>query len=331
MKLVFVVLCSILLSACSKTPESIQATFYVFGTEVNIAMVGTDQKTADKAIQAIEQDFQAMNREWHAWEKGGLVSKINAAIAHGESIAVSPPIKAFIEKSQQLSALSGYRFDPAIGALVDLWGFHSEDWQGPPPSQIEVQNYLKNRPSIAQLSFEGLQLSSSNSNVRLDFGGNAKGLALDRAMNTLKANHIDNAIVNIGGDMRVIGSKNGQKWRIGIQNPLNPSEMVQTVYVEGDWSVVTSGTYARFFEWEGQRYSHLLNPITGQPARGLASVSVIHPDATTADSAATALLIAGDDWLGVAQKMGIEYALVITEKGEIQMTEKLRHSPFFID
>lgn len=328
MKVFLVVVGLVLLTACSKAPEPISQTFYVFGTEVNISIVGADKATANRAIQAIEQDFQAMNREWHAWEKGGLVSKINTAIAQGKSIEVSPPIKAFIEKSQRLAELSGYRFDPAIGALVDLWGFHSEDWRGPPPSDAAIQQYLQHRPSIAQLSFQGLELSSSNSSVQLDFGGNAKGLALDRAIQTLKASHIENAIVNIGGDMRVIGSKNGENWRIGIQNPLKPAEMIQTVQVSGDWSVVTSGTYARFFEWKGQRYSHLLNPVTGQPARGLASVSVIHPDATTADSAATALLIAGDEWRSVAQKMGIQYVLVVTEQGEIQMTHELKNAPF---
>ncbi len=314
----------LLLNGCKSQEIETKAELIVFGTVVQIATYTTDKQQAEQAIQAVEQRFQTFHHEWHAWEKGGIVSKINQSIAAGQSIEVADSVKDFILKSQELSKQSDYLFDPGIGELVALWGFHSEHWAGPPPTEAKIQHWLKVRPSIADLYFKGNRLFSRNPDVSLDFGGNAKGLALDIAIHKLREAGIENAVVNIGGDMRVIGNKNGQAWSIGIQDPKNPSKAIAAVHLSGDESIVTSGTYQRFFEWKGQRFSHILNPNTGKPASGFASVTVIHPDATTADSAATAILIAGPKhWKEVAKKMGIKQVLVIDQQDNILQTKDM--------
>lgn len=313
------------IGGCATQPIETKAELLVFGTLVQITTYTAHREQAEQAIQAVETRFQQFHHEWHAWEKGGIVSKMNEAIRQGHPIEVADSVKQFILKSQHLAKQSDYLFDPGIGQLIALWGFHSEHWQGPPPDKRAIHHWLKTRPSIADLHFEGHQLSSRNPHVSLDFGGNAKGLALDIAINELRAAGIHHAVVNIGGDMRVIGEKNQtQPWRIGIQNPRDPQRALAEVDLSGDLSIVTSGTYQRYFEWQGQRFSHILNPNTGYPAQGLVSVTVIHPDATTADAAATALLIAGSaHWREIAQKMGINEALVIDEKGQIQQTKAM--------
>ncbi|MDG6777210.1 FAD:protein FMN transferase [Thiomicrorhabdus sp. zzn3] len=313
-----------LLSACTPKPNATKAELLVFGTLVQITIYSSDQQRAQKAIQAVEQRFQTFHHEWHAWEKGGIVSKINQSIANNQPIEVANSVKDFILKSQQLAKQSDYLFDPGIGQLIDLWGFHSEQWSGPPPTADKISHWLRVRPSIADLYFTGNQLYSRNPAVKLDFGGNAKGLALDIAIQQLRQAGIQNAIVNIGGDMRVIGSKNGQAWSIGVQNPAHPQQAIAEIDLRGDMSIVTSGTYQRFFEWKGRRYSHILNPNSGYPAESLASVTVMHPDATTADAAATALLIAGPEhWKEVAKKMGIDAVLVIDHNGHIEQTKAM--------
>jgi len=318
---------ALLLSSCSQTEQPLtptKAQIIVFGTYVDMTLYTDEPQSAEDAIQRVEQRFQQFHQEWHAWEKGGIVSKINQAIAAGQSIEVSSAIKDFILKSQNLSANSDFLFDPAIGKLVALWGFHSEQWTGPPPSDADIQTWLDTRPSIADLHFDGLNLSSTNPNVQLDFGGNAKGLALDIAMQQIRQAGIENAMVNIGGDMRVIGSKNGQAWRIGIQNPAKPSKAIAMLELSGNESVVTSGTYQRFFEWQGQRFSHILDPNTGRPANSFASVTVIHPDATTADTAATAILIAGPlRWRAIAESLGIDTVFIIDHDGQILQTKSI--------
>ncbi|NCN43315.1 MAG: FAD:protein FMN transferase [Piscirickettsiaceae bacterium CG_4_9_14_3_um_filter_43_564] len=319
------------LPACTpSTLPPVQQTFYVFGTEVNVEIVDTPKAKALTAITAIEQRFHQFNRDWHAWEKGGILSQINQAIANGKPIDVPETVKQFIVKSQQLAAQSDYLFDPGIGQLIALWGFHSEDWQGPPPTEADIQAWLNQRPSIKALYFKGTQLYSHNPKVQLDFGGNAKGLALDIAIQTLKKSGINNAIVNIGGDMRIIGTKapqdaqshgEQQAWHIGIQDPDQPQKPIAWMAVSGDESIVTSGSYQRFFEWQGQRYSHIINPNTGYPAQPFLSVTVIHSDATTADAAATALMIAGPEkWQKIAQQMGIRLAVLIDPNRKIYFT-----------
>jgi thiamine biosynthesis lipoprotein len=160
--------------------------------------------------------------------------------------------------------------------------------------------------------------------VQLDFGGNAKGLAIEMALTTLKQSGIQNAIVSIGGDMKAIGSKNGVPWKVGIQNPHNPNQVLATLSLQESESVVTSGIYQRYFEWQGQRFSHVLNPKTGYPAHSFSSVTVLHPNAITADAAATALLIAGPkQWKNIAKSMGIQYVFAIDEHGKKYQTEAM--------
>lgn len=312
----------------------------MFGTQVNIEIVDTPKTQAQLAITDIEKRFQQFNRDWHAWEKGGILSKINRAIAQQTPIEIPSSVKQFIVKSQNLAAQSNYLFDPGIGQLIALWGFHSEDWQGPPPSEAEIKAWLKERPSISDITFNNNQLISHNPKVQLDFGGNAKGLALDIAIETLQQSGIRNAIVNIGGDMRIIGDKRPihdqrtqaqQAWRIGIQSPLNPNKPIAWLAVSGDESIVTSGSYQRFFEWQGKRYSHIINPNTGTPADAFLSVTVIHSDATTADAAATALMIAGpNNWQLIAEKMGITQAVLIDQSNQLQMTPAMKNRLHFI-
>jgi thiamine biosynthesis lipoprotein len=312
-------------SACTSQPVETKAQMLVFGTLVQITTYTDTQAQAEKAIHAVETRFQQFHHEWHAWEKGGIVSKMNQAIQQQQPIQVADSVKSFILKSQQLAKQSDYLFDPGIGALIALWGFHSEHWQGPPPSGEQISHWLKSRPSIADLYFKNNLLYSRNADVSLDFGGNAKGLALDIAIDELRSAGIENAVVNIGGDMRVIGHKNRRDaWAIGIQDPTDPQRALAEVDLSGDLSIVTSGTYQRYFEWQGHRFSHILNPNSGYPASGLVSVTVIHADATTADAAATALLIAGPQhWRETAEKMGIHEVLVIDENGQIQQTKAM--------
>ncbi len=308
--------------------SSHQTQFIVFGTEVNITIYSDNPKKSDQAIQDIQARFYQFHQDWHAWEEGGIVSKINQAIKSQQTIVVAEDVKAFIVKSQQLAQESNYLFDPAIGKLIQLWGFHGENWQGSPPSELQLQEWLNNRPSIANLQFDGLILSSTNPNVALDFGGNAKGLALDIAITTLKLSGIKNAIVNIGGDMRIIGNKYGKKntpWVIGINNPFTPNQPLASINLQGDESIVTSGGYQRYFIWQGQRYSHIINPNTALPADNFASVTVIHSDATRADAAATAIMIAGHkQWQQIAKQMGIAEVLMIDQDQRIIMSPQMR-------
>jgi len=315
------------LGACSPSSALQQhsAQIPIFGTLVDILLYAPSKAQALAAIAAVEQRFEQFHREWHAWEKGGIVSKLNRAIANQQSIQVAPSIITFIQKSQQLCRDSQHLFDPGIGQLIALWGFHGEHWQGPPPSDSAIEGWLKTRPSILDLEISGNLISSRNPKVQLDFGGNAKGLALDIALQVLQHHQIAHALVSIGGDMKSLGAKpDGRGWKVGIQSPQNPQQPVASIELKANEAVVTSGTYQRYFEWQGQRFSHILNPNTGRPAHGFASVTVLDEDATKADSAATALLIAGvDHWEEIAQSMQVNKVFCIEYNGQILQTKTM--------
>ncbi|VAW46464.1 FAD:protein FMN transferase, partial [hydrothermal vent metagenome] len=217
------------LTSCTPAPQSVHKTsIIVFGTTVDISILPPPHQAqlAEQAIQSVEQQFHQFHQQWHAWEEGGIVSKINHAISQQQSIVVAKSVKDFIVTSQLLTKQSQGLFDPGIGQLIALWGFHAEEWQGPPPSEQAIQHWLNRHPSLLDIYFQGNELHSRNPSVQLDFGGNAKGLAIHLALKSLKQSGIQNALVSIGGDMKAIGSKNGQPWRVGIQNPQHPSHVL---------------------------------------------------------------------------------------------------------
>jgi thiamine biosynthesis lipoprotein len=325
-------LTQLLLGCTQPRSNLLEQTFYTFGTEITIQIAHPDLTQAQAAISQIEQRFYAFHQQWHAWQSDSMLSAINRAIAAGEPIKVDSQTQAFIEKSQQLSAQTDYLFDPAIGGLLRLWGFQGQtDWQ--PPSEHERQVWLQNRPSIADIYFIDKQLHSHHTGVQLDFGGNAKGLALEIANAILNQHHIEHALINIGGDLLVRGRKsNNQAWSIGIQNPQNPAQAIAQIQAQDGDTIFTSGTYQRYFEWQGQRYSHILNPNTAWPADSFASVTVIHPDPILADTAATALLIAGPKHgQRIAQQLGVTKILTIDQQGHVNLSPEMQRQTKRLD
>ncbi len=329
-----VVLCSLLLiigSGCEPQPSVQQQQFLALGTLIDLSLYGADKQQTEEAVKKISVRMEQIHHDWHAWQAGKL-SQLNQQLQAGQTVELSDEQRALIASGIQLAAQSEQRFNPAAGKLIGLWGFHSDERPAdPPPSEQAIKNFLQHAPSMAQLTLTGNTLSSSNPQLQLDVGGYAKGYAVDEAIRILREMGIDNAIVNAGGDLRAIGDKHGQAWRIGIRHPRKPG-VIASIEVSGDESVFTSGDYERYFEYHGQRYHHIIDPQRGHPARGVSSVTIIHTDATTADAAATALFIAGvHDWPRIAKQMQIDHAMLIDESGIIHMTPKMQARVHFED
>ena len=312
-------LCLVLLSACQRDEEQ-SAELYVFGTIVEIKLWGASPEKAGQAFMEIQQMFQAMHRDWHTWEPGLLVN-INEALAEGRPATADKDIVEMIRRSQPLEVSTGGRFNPAIGALIRLWGFHTSDYpiMGPPPSQAQISEILDLQPSSTDIHINGLVLSSDNPAVQLDFGGIAKGYAVDLTIERLRALGIDNAIVNAGGDLRAIGTHGDRPWRVAVRKPGGGN--VGSVQVDGDEAIFTSGNYERFRQDQLERYPHIIDPATGWPAKDIASVTVITEEGILADAAATALVVAGlDGWPQVARALDLQQITVVDEKGTVYLT-----------
>lgn len=321
MRKAFILVLVLLSSACGRQETKLHDTqLLVMGTLVNVSIWDGDDDVAAVATAGVEQRLREMHRDLHAWQPGPL-TRVNEALAAGKSAPVSEEAAMLIRRGSELSRQSGGLFNPAIGDLIALWGFHNDDGpHGPPPDAASVRALLAKAPAMSDLHIEDGSLRSENPAVQLDFGGFAKGYAVDEAVRILREHHLNNAIVNAGGDLRAVGRHGDRPWRIGIRDPRGPG-VIASVEVEGDESVFTSGDYERYFEYEGKRYHHIIDPRSGFPAVGSSSVTTISKEAIVADASATALFVAGPDaWVRTAKAMGIDQAMLIDDKGKVYMT-----------
>ena len=305
--------------------------FLAFGTLLDLSISGVDREAAQRAARTLEQDFAFMHQAWHAWDPGPL-GRVNRLLPTGEPFAAPPSVLPLIELGQKYAAQSDDLFNPAIGKLVQLWGFHNDAPEGRPPPPAEViEALVKAAPRMADLELDGIMLRGRNRSLQLDFGAFGKGYGIDLAIAHLREMGIENAIVNAGGDLRAIGDRAGNPWRIAIRRP-DGQGVFAVIEVSGDESVFTSGDYERNFQYGGKNYHHIIDPRTGYPAEGAHSVTVLYSDAVTADAAATALFVAGPEgWQQMARNMGQRYVLLVDEAGTAHMTPLMAERVRFLD
>lgn len=313
-----------LLSACDQAPQARTEQMLAFGTLVDITLVGVSDKVADEAFADARRDLEFMHEAWHPW-KPGPMGRTNQLLQTGGWFSANPSVMPLIAPARRLERTSRGLFNPTLGKLEALWGFHTDERpeDRPPPAPEAIAALVKQAPSMEDIQVKGIRMRGTNPAVQLDVGGFAKGIAIDRVIARFRELGIENAIVNAGGDLRAIGRHGERPWRIGIRNPRGEG-VIAAVEVSGDESVFTSGDYERYFIYKGKRYHHILDPRTGYPARGAVSVTVIHPDATTADAAATALFVAGpDQWESIARSMGVKDVMLVDESGKVYMTPSM--------
>jgi thiamine biosynthesis lipoprotein len=307
------------IAGCSDHAQVYHRKFPAMGTLINVTIYGTDKATAEHAMDQVEQQFHYMAHTWQPWKPGAL-ARVNSLLPTTDWFSVAPSVRPLIVSATKLADESGHRFDPAIGKLLKLWGFDSEPRAAlRPPDPAKIAALVAARPRMSDIQLKGILVRSRNPAVALDFGGYAKGYGIDRTIDYLKSQGIHNAIINAGGDLRAIGRRGQRPWRIGIRNPRGPGVMAHAD-VQGDESVFTSGDYERSFTYKGKRYHHVLDPRTGYPTTGTASVTVICRLGATGDAAATALMVAGPKhWYRVAKAMGIHYVMLMASNGTVYM------------
>ena len=329
--LIFLTIFVFSLAACSKAPLHRQESF-VFGTRVEVLIAGLDEAQARPAAAAVLREFDRLHRTYHAWQPSEL-SDLNVAIATGKPLSVTPEMASFLADAQRFSVLSDGLFDPGIGGLIRLWGFQSDEFKARLPDPAALAAWRANRAGLADLQIENGRVSSRNSNVALDFGGYLKGVALDRAASILRAKGVNNALINIGGNVMALGTKNGEHWRVGIQHPRQPGPLATIELNDGE-AIGTSGDYQRYFELDGKRYCHLLDPRSGEPVMHTQALTVLitsRPAAGTfSDMASKPLFIAGAEWPTLARKLGVNQVLRVDAEGRIQVSAVLQRRLAFV-
>jgi thiamine biosynthesis lipoprotein len=319
-----------LLAACKREEPVFNTRFPGFDTQVDLSIIGVDRDTATRAARALEQDFELMRQSWHPW-KPGTLRDVNRALHSGEAIFLPPSLTPLLQLGERYTRLSGGLLNPAMGRLTALWGFHAEVPEcRPPPPQAAIDAWLKAAPRLSDLQWDGFTVRSRNPELQLDFSAFAKGYGIDQAIAHLRELGIHNATINVGGDLRAIGDRDGQPWRTTLRRP--NGGVFAVVDISGDESLFTADAYEHNFVYEGVNYPHHLDPRNGRPVQGTQAVIVLHGDAATADAASQALMVAGiENWTTVARTMEVRQVLLLDEAGTLHLTPAMAERVRFLD
>ncbi len=258
----------------------------VMGTVVEITALAKDQAAANRAVSAAFEEMARIERLMSSHLPKSEVSRLSGPVAEGE---VSSETAEIIALGLNISAQSGGAFDLTLGRLKSLWQIESESPRIPDATSVAAA--LEGTGPQALL-VDGQRVIKKSPRLQIDLGGIAKGYAVDRAAAVLTQAGITSATVNAGGDIRLVGSRQGRPWRIGIQHPRRQGALLATLELSAT-SVVTSGDYERFFERDGLRYHHLFDPRTGYPGTLCQSVTIVADSAALADALATAVFVLG--------------------------------------
>jgi FAD:protein FMN transferase len=315
-------LCAALL-ACTE-PSPLRESLLVFGTEAQIELRSADMVAARAALTRSAAELNRLHRDWHPWEPGAL-THFNDALAGGAAVAIPEVLQLPLARGRELAVASDGLFNPAIGRLVDLWGFHTHDYpvHTPPPAADVLLAWREDVPTLAQLELlDDGRVRSLHPQLQLDFTAMAEGFAASLVAEHLLQAGVAHAMIAIGGDVLVLGDAGRRPWQVGVRDPFDEGALLAGIALHDGEALFSSGSYARYRESPlGGRWPHVIDARSGLPARGVAAVSVLHRDPVLADAAATALMVAGPTRLAeVAERLGVRCVLLLTEDDTLLAT-----------
>jgi len=305
--------------ACSSSTDT-HETHFIMGTLVEFTIANADKQVAEKAIAAAAGEMQRIEDTFTIYgDQPNVVKAFNASVP-GTLVSLPDEVASLLRLALTVKKQSHGAFDPALGKLNLLWGFSTDPPAISPPPKTAIAAAIPPEHCIQQRGSQWIRLDAR---CQLDFGGIAKGYAIDRGIDVLKQHGIHHALINAGGDIRLIGKHGDRPWHIGIRHPRNKNDVLADLQLQGDVSIVTSGDYERFYFYQGKRYHHLLNPQTGWPAMAAQSVTVIADSAALADAWSTALFIQGKVDPALNNHIHIK-TLIVDKHGTIRKTRTIR-------
>lgn len=294
----FLVLATAALAGCSFQPEEKvwEISGPIFGTSYHINVVLTeDQSRLETLAAGIENELEKVDASMSTWKPDSELSLLNKADDQSDWISLSDPLFEVLKRADEISTMTGGAFDVTIGPVVNLWGFGPEARPEQVPSDGELE------AALSATGHDKLELREAPAAVRtevhqyIDLSAIAKGYGVDVVARYLDSEGIEAYLVEIGGEVRVQGRKpGGDAWRLAIEQPTSEGRQVNRVIALESRAMATSGDYRNYYESDGHRYSHTIDPSTGKPiAHNLASVTVIADDCMTADALATGFNVMG--------------------------------------
>ncbi len=301
---------------------------FVMGTVLNIKVRGASREQAAQAAAAVIDEARRLHLVFDPHDEDSAISRLNRiAASGGGTVPVGRDVARVLAAAITVRDCSGRGFDPALGPVIDLWGFSDEN------GEREIPDTLQLASLSAELARAGrIGLSDDSSAViippgagALDVGGIAKGYAVDRAIEILDSLGIENALINLGGEIGVLGvGSNGRNWRVGVQHPRLAASHLGVVSQSAGWYVATSGDYERFFILDGHRYHHILDPASGFPSmdNAVMSTTVIARSCLMADAMATAAFVLGpSEGIRFLESQGAQGLIVYARDGDRESGE----------
>ncbi len=313
----FILTFLVLATGCSG-PRTVQKTETIMGTEVSVTVVAKSAKEGEASVDAALAEVKRFDRMMSLYKDDSEITRVNMA-AGKNPVKVSPEMIEVEEAARRISELTDGAFDVTVGPLVVLWQMRLK--QGNVPTDDEIKR-IRHRVGYKNIVIDkkASTIFLKHPDMIMDFGGCAKGYAADKVAELLKRRGIENAIVALAGDIRVMGHRpDGTPWRIGVQHPRDAAKTL-TVLELSDKYISTSGDYERYQIVHKKRYHHILDPHTGRPSEGMESVTLVGDRGAIGDPLTTALFILGPEkGMNIVKKLGYE-AIFVDDKGRVVTT-----------
>lgn len=263
----------------------------LMGSRFEVIIVAKDSLTAEHNIDTVVTEITRIENLISEWKPESQISEVNRN-AGIKPVQVEREVFELTKRAIYFSEISDGAFDISFAAMDRIWKFDGSMTEMPAPEAV--------KKSVAKVGYKNIILDSINSTIflkyagmKIGFGSTGKGYAADKGRQIMKDRDVKAGIVNASGDITTWGSQpDGSEWKIGITNPVNSNTLLGVISLH-ESAVTTSGSYEKFVEFNGKRYSHIINPRTGYPATGLVSVTVTGPEAEMANGFSTALMVLG--------------------------------------
>lgn len=304
--------------AQAKEENRHEATTFAMDTIMTLTVY---DENGEQILIDAEQRIRQLERLFSVTIENSEISQLNQN-AGISPVSISTDTMQILQAAKDISALTNGCYDMTISPVVKLWGFTEDTHHVPSQAELDAKLPLVDFSKVT-LSEEDQTAFLENSDMAVDLGGIAKGYTSDAVTDLMRQSGVKSALIWLGGNISALGSKpDGTPWKIAVENPLDSADYVGLLEVTNK-SVITSGGYQRYFEQDGKRYHHIIDPATGYPAdNGLLSVTIISENGTKADALSTALFVMGlEDALAFWRQSNDFEAVFVTDDGRVIATE----------
>ncbi len=325
--LAIVLLIAAIFSCTAKEKELLRRTQFLMGTLVEITVREMDFEKAQSALSSAFEEIQRLEKLMSTHLADSEISRLNDLAGGKSSLTLSPEVLEVIRRGIYWGNKTNGTLDISIEPVSRLWHFDNDT-----PSIPSTQALTE---AARLVDFREIEIVESNVRLKqqgmsLHLGAIAKGYAVDRAMGILEKNGIRHALINAGGDLKVLGErKDGQPWKIGLQHPRQPEKMIAS-FTLSHKAVATSGDYQKYFIKDESRYHHILNPKNGMPAKKMISCTIIAETVMDADALATAVFVLGpENGMALVESLDGVEGMMVTESGSTLFSENFKSQPGF--